>query len=589
MKNYLKYIGGAIFGVALVLGASVAKANEYPAQLTTYTVIGSGISAGATSFTLNSFNDIYGNPITMSYFGAVGYGTLEPSNGSQEEAVSFTSVTDNANGTVTLGGVQDTGLNYPFATTTNGIQINHAGGVTFVITNTAAWYYNIFPIIQNPSVITNDWTFASTTYLTATSTASTSIPNLGQVQSLLGSATSSILGANNTWTGTNTYNGLSTFVGNATFNTVLPTSSLTPTGSTQLATKGYVDGVAIAGGVVATNALTGISRIASLSQIQSSFSSSTAYVIPSSLASSIASTTSSVVVVSSSTTGLIDPSFLPASSFYFGPGTDGSTTIAANSTTTLTRDMYYTNLTVNGTLITEGYRVFVNNIISGSGIIEWGVPANGVGGGNAGAVAAGGAATTTGGIFKNASGASNNGANSSGGTTASSTNPGMGTPGGQGGAATYSGGTSVISTSSYPYGVFSFNTINFLAQSTSTGLFVPYITGMGGGGGGAYISGGNNATGGGGGASCGSTFVMSYIWSGSFSYYCMGGQGGGPGTFGGIPAGGGGGGSGGAAITIFATKTWSGSYNLFGGNSNNGGTVGASGTPYEININNLIR
>ena len=96
----------------------------------------------------------------------------------------------------------------------------------------------------------------------------------------------SILGTNNTWTGTNTFNtslptstltpssstelttksyvdsavsGASilgtnnTFTGTNAFNTSLPTSTLTPTTSTQLTTKSYVDSAVSGGSILATN------------------------------------------------------------------------------------------------------------------------------------------------------------------------------------------------------------------------------------------------------------------------------------------------------------------------------------------------
>jgi hypothetical protein len=55
----------------------------------------------------------------------------------------------------------------------------------------------------------------------------------------------------------------------------------------------------------------------------------------------------------------------------FGDGLDGDVTIAAD--TGLIRDMYYRNLTVNvgATLITNGYRVFVQEVLTLNGRIAW--------------------------------------------------------------------------------------------------------------------------------------------------------------------------------------------------------------------------
>ena len=48
---------------------------------------------------------------------------------------------------------------------------------------------------------------------------------------------------------------------------------------------------------------------------------------------------------------------------FYGDGHDGDVTIAVSTTTTLTHDMYYNNLTVNGTLKCNGYKVFVRGIL----------------------------------------------------------------------------------------------------------------------------------------------------------------------------------------------------------------------------------
>ena len=54
----------------------------------------------------------------------------------------------------------------------------------------------------------------------------------------------------------------------------------------------------------------------------------------------------------------------------FGSGVDGPVTIASG-TTSLIRDMYYTNLTVNSgaTLFTNGFRVFVNGTFTNNGTV----------------------------------------------------------------------------------------------------------------------------------------------------------------------------------------------------------------------------
>ena len=80
----------------------------------------------------------------------------------------------------------------------------------------------------------------------------------------------------------------------------------------------------------------------------------------------------------------------------FGNGSDGDVTL--NATTTLTSDMFYNNLNVNGqTLNTGGYRIFCAGTLSGTGIIQNNGNVGGAGGvGQNGVGAAGGAGGTAG-------------------------------------------------------------------------------------------------------------------------------------------------------------------------------------------------
>jgi len=131
-----------------------------------------------------------------------------------------------------------------------------------------------------------------------------------------------------TITGTKTDNGTNTFGGANTF-TYLPQSSATPTNSSDFTTKTYVDSQALpsqagnSGKFVTTNGSS-----ASWSSIEQFF-----------------------------------PSMI------WGDGSDGAVVISSN--TTLTRDMYYSDLTVNSTftLNTGGYRIFVSGTLTNNGTI----------------------------------------------------------------------------------------------------------------------------------------------------------------------------------------------------------------------------
>jgi hypothetical protein len=129
-------------------------------QTQPFYLAGSGAALGATSITLKSFTQLDGTALTMSNFGSKGFATIEPNNSVKEEAITFTGVTQNANGTATLTGVKSQETVYPY-TETSGLAKSHAGSVKLVITNTAGMY-NTLSVWANDGTITGDWTFAST-------------------------------------------------------------------------------------------------------------------------------------------------------------------------------------------------------------------------------------------------------------------------------------------------------------------------------------------------------------------------------------------------------------------------------------------
>ena len=128
-----------------------------PVQCQYTTLSGSGCAIGATSIVLTSFLDITGTELAMASFGQRGYGTLEPNNSTQEEQISFTGITQNANGTATLTGVKRVLFISPF-TETSGVAKAHPGGSKFVISNTSGLYSN-FANKLNTESITGLWTF----------------------------------------------------------------------------------------------------------------------------------------------------------------------------------------------------------------------------------------------------------------------------------------------------------------------------------------------------------------------------------------------------------------------------------------------
>jgi len=86
-------------------------------QAQSFQISASGASIGDTSLVIQSFKYPDGTNIVTADLGDWCFGTLEPNNGTQEEAIRFTTVTQNANGTATLGSVSSVGFKYPYTLT----------------------------------------------------------------------------------------------------------------------------------------------------------------------------------------------------------------------------------------------------------------------------------------------------------------------------------------------------------------------------------------------------------------------------------------------------------------------------------------
>jgi len=135
----------------------MATDNFKPLQAQSFSLAGGGAVAGATSIILKSFTQIDGTNITMSNLGTKAYMTLEPGNGSLEEQISFTGVTQNTNGTATLTGVSTVLFADPY-TETSGLAKTHAGSTTAVLSNTSGFYNQILSK-NDDATITGKYTF----------------------------------------------------------------------------------------------------------------------------------------------------------------------------------------------------------------------------------------------------------------------------------------------------------------------------------------------------------------------------------------------------------------------------------------------
>jgi len=276
----------------------------------------------------------------------------------------------------------------------------------------------------------------------------------------------------------------------------------------------------------------------------------------------------------------------------YGPGYDGDVTIGAG-TTTLTRSMFYNNLTINagGVLAPAGYQVFVANTLTGTNgrIDRQGLAgANAVAGaGGAGGVALGVGlfpASAQGGAGGNAGAAGSLGSNASNVpqeyTSTAAGNGGSGTnSGGGGGSAGKQGETQgrlaipIWALAGKYNGITALGTIG---------------AGGGGGGGGA----GGTSGGGGGGSGGGYTTVAAKVMSCSaanFKITVKGGNGGNAGANGGN-AGGGGGGQGGVAVVVYSLDGGVAPVTeVVGGTPGNGVGTGAAGQQGGVGLNLIFK
>lgn len=117
-------------------------------QAQKFALAGSGAAIGDTTITLQSMVGIDGSNLVTADLGTKAFGTLEPGNGTQEEAISFTGITQNSNGTATLTGVNTVLFKSPY-TATSGLGKTHAGASTFVLSNDAAFYANILDYVNS--------------------------------------------------------------------------------------------------------------------------------------------------------------------------------------------------------------------------------------------------------------------------------------------------------------------------------------------------------------------------------------------------------------------------------------------------------
>lgn len=163
MKTLLKALGSIIIGAVIIAGGYLIIEPAFGAFQTvggtTYR-LQSSIGVNNTTIVLSSFKNRSNIPWTMSLLNTdIVYATLDPQT-SSSEFVSFTNITQNADGTATLTGVTR-GLSdfYPY-TASSTLQRAHAGQSTFIISD-APQVFAEYAAKRNNENITGVFNFLS--------------------------------------------------------------------------------------------------------------------------------------------------------------------------------------------------------------------------------------------------------------------------------------------------------------------------------------------------------------------------------------------------------------------------------------------
>lgn len=274
--------------------------------------------------------------------------------------------------------------------------------------------------------------------------------------------------------------------------------------------------------------------------------------------------------------------------FNTSAATDGSVVFSVNSS--LTRNMYYVNLTVNSGIIlnVNGWRITVAGILTLNGTIS-----------NSGGDASGLTAGTCPTVYTTYLGCGTNGGNGSSGNSnagivgIASSYPNAGGKGGSGGGGSVTGGT-VILMDPFDGGKYSLSSmpLAYTGRLLSSNF---YVQGGTGGASGVLNKGSvSTASSGGGGAGGGVLVIAANVIAGSGFIKANGGKGGNAVTTGtGTPGimGGGGGGAGGLAIVISTSLANTITVTATGGTGGSGtgpqaaaGSVGENGTVFLVQL-----
>lgn len=173
-RGFIETLGIIILGVALLVASGVTyystkHQKDTPFVAGSYNPTGGGtyrlqssIGTSNTSITLTSFKEPVSNiPYTMSYLNSsIEYATIDPQT-TYKEFISFSGITQNADGTATLTGVvRGLGFSYPYTASTTLAQA-HSGQSILILSNPPQ-LTNQYPAKANDETISGLWTFTQT-------------------------------------------------------------------------------------------------------------------------------------------------------------------------------------------------------------------------------------------------------------------------------------------------------------------------------------------------------------------------------------------------------------------------------------------
>jgi len=618
-------------------------ANYIAKALKTY--LKSPLSMSATSVILRALNDSKGNALAMADFGD--FGVVVVKQGDNIEMIKFDGLTVNADGSVTLD-VATSGRHIdpttPYAGSSTGLSFQ--SGADVIVTNdplttaqfavlgnaqswTALQTFTVIPVLP-ASDPTTDNQAVRKAYVDGNFVANTGSETVAGVKTFTSSpivptpttefqaSTKGYVDDNAVFlTGAQTVAGVKTFSSSP----IVPT----PTTDYQIATKKYVDDVALAGAPDASTTTKGVVEEATEAEVNAGTATGgtgARLYIPAELGGRLPSQDENDAQAGGGYLGTPSTSnkYLTedGARSLFGNGSDGDVTISTN--TTLSADMYYRNLTVNGGVVlnTGGYRIYVLDTFTNNGTIR-NNGEDGANGTNAVSIAsggtggAGGAGAPSGTLAGGANGgAGGDGSDSGGGATngvnGGNANPslgGNGTAGATGSSSSCTAGTAgtagtatgetvkllngILQSVNISAGTPAefFQSLAFYASSSEYAL--SSSAGSGGGGGSCHFDTGNRSCGGsgGGGGGGGIVYIIARTIVNAGTIEANGGSGGSGGTgfnsgFAGVS---GGKGSGGVILLGYETITV-GTIQALAGTSGNG--TGVAGSIYRVKLTPTI-